>query len=193
MHPIVVQREAGNGRAVADMIGLIGIDAADLWQRPLKIAKAASHLAHTRRFQRFRQTRQIIGIEHRIPAAHQNQIAVQHPAAQAAGGHQLRHKPMIATKRVERIKRGQRLGDTGRWQRRLRALCFQPKPRLCIRNRTGDLSAQTCAGQNPLEPTACRDQAGRITCNRAQRYRRRVGQRRAARERGKSGLKKKAA
>ena len=74
------------------------------------------------------QCGQTVGIQQRIARALQNKVALQGIPAQRAGGQHAGVKPKPRAQITLRIKRGQRLGHRGRWQRQIWLMCLAHLP-----------------------------------------------------------------
>ncbi len=114
--PVEVEVETADRGVVAGIDGLCGIDPRDRRQRRTVDQEAAVDPADTGRRQGPGEPGQRTGVERRVAAALEDQIAAQHAARNRPGRAQCRGKAMPRPGRFERVKRGQCLHHAGRRQ-----------------------------------------------------------------------------
>ena len=113
MHPVVVQVKPGNRRVIAQMVGLIGSDAGMRGQSPVAGDEPTCDRTQARGGKGGGQIAQVVGVKVRIPPAHKIEIPLQPPVHHRPLSHQPGAKAEGGAKLLERVKRGDRLGDRG--------------------------------------------------------------------------------
>ncbi len=104
-HPVEVEGDARDRRVVGGVVRLLAIDLRDPRQRAIRHQQTPRRPGHAALAERAHQPRQRVGIQRRIAAARQHQVALHHPARDRARPGHLRRKPVVRSQRVERIER----------------------------------------------------------------------------------------
>ena len=157
------------------MLGLGRVDRPLKGQRPAPDVKPPLDSAHALALEIGCHLRQRIGIQRRITAARQDQIALDDPVLHRAGRDQPRAETIVSTKHVQRIKRRHRFRDARRGQPVMRAARLQHQPGFHIHHRKGDIAAQVRRLDQRLRARCDPRRLAARACLRAQRHRGRGG------------------
>ena len=103
---------------------------------------------NTRRLQIGRHFGETVGIKCRITTTNQHQIALNLTVHNAPGRTQPCRKAVLRPQRIQRVKRGNRLGDACRGCAALLLLAFQPNTGFRMRHRKGNPTAQLFRSDN---------------------------------------------
>ena len=164
-HPVEVQVQPADRRIVAGVLGLLAGDLGDRRQRVAGDEQAPFDPAKPGDAERLRERPEGVGVEERVAAADEREVAPERPRLDRPGGPELGAEPVAGAERLERVERGEDLGDRRRRQGDVRAMRLdQPAVELGERE----------AGQRP-EPRARQDRVERGRRGRADGGRRQPG------------------
>ena len=152
MHPVVVQRHPRDRRVIAHMIGLVRVDLHLRRKIALVHVKRPPDPMHPGCLEISGQLRQPVGVQRRIAAPRQDQIPLHLAIDHAPGRQNARLEPVRRAKRIQRVKRGQRLGHAGGRRRDLLLGPFQKLAAERIRHGKGHLARQLGLGHQRLCP-----------------------------------------
>ena len=116
MHSVEVQVKPRDGRVVAHVIRLAGVDDLGIAQGAAPNVKVPAHTGNACRLQPPRQERHTVGVKRGITATGKDQVAHNLTVLHAARGQHAGHEPVVRAQGIKRICRRERLGDRGRRQ-----------------------------------------------------------------------------
>ena len=146
--PVEIQRQRADSPVIADIVVMGGADLPGLGKQAVVIEETAAHPLDILRFQRPDHRQKVLGVQFRVAAADQNQVAVQDAALHGPGPVQARDRPMLRSQDAQRHDRRRRLDGGGRGKASVRVPRRQERP---CRGVDGDISHAAFVDQKPLE------------------------------------------